>query len=64
MIDLYELFEQWHLLKYPVGEYYFGSSSTDVDRYDRYSDGSYKDIRVAKDFAAFEAGWMLAKQMQ
>lgn len=53
------LFEDWLSEAYPRGEYYYGLSSTDRDRYDKYTNGEYKDYRVQICFVAFIAGYEL-----
>lgn len=55
-------FEAWFSAKYPHGTYYFGMSCTDRDRYEKFTNGEYRDTRLQAPFVAFIAGYELGEQ--
>ena len=55
-------FETWFSATYPRGIYYFGLTSTDSDRYAKFTTGEYTDPRVQTQFLAFVAGYELGEQ--
>lgn len=62
-LDIVDLFKQWHLKQYPVGSFWYGLSCTDRDRFDMYTNGTFKDPRVQVSFVAFTSGIKIAETL-